>query len=223
VRGDIVIEVHKDRSLDRIEKALLLALAIRADKDSGQCNPAVETICLDTGWKSTSIIEAKRRLKQRGFLIETLNHMGSSDYVIRIAGLDSSTPLGVRHADPDDSTGSGGRTTWVRGPCGGPPPGGPKVNSEEVIKEVDTAIRSLMQHDHEHDLADKVDRLLNESSTPGIFFDENGRARAPLIAGQILVREGRDGTKPPPRMVSAVLNCATHWRMRKQKTNGGSR
>ena len=193
MRSDMVIAAQQSTELDKLEKAVMIALAIHCNSKSGQCNPAIPTLCKDTGWGRTSIIQALGSLESKHWIETRKKHRNSNQYDLMSEPLakNSSSPS----AEPHQSV---MRTPVVRPLNLSSSRGGPQVISEVMnrsIKEVNG------------DLANKVDNLLTRRD---LFLDGNGEINVSKVASMILQRDGMPNTVPTAEMFWAVAKCVAY-------------
>lgn len=79
---------------DPAAKLLLLALADRADKETGQCWPSLARLAEDTEMSAATIKRRLIQLEERGFIIRTQRDQQSTLYTLAL------TELGVAPTEP---------------------------------------------------------------------------------------------------------------------------
>lgn len=67
---------------DPLAKLLLVALADRADKETGQCWPSLSRLCEDTEMSKASVTRRLFYLEQRGFIHRTQRDQSSTLYTL---------------------------------------------------------------------------------------------------------------------------------------------
>ncbi len=233
MRTDILIAVQNSQDLDKVEKALLIALAIHCNNKTGQCDPSISTLCRDTGWSNSSILRACRNLEKRGFLVADKAYRNSNKYSFVVEKFDLSsvteTPLidtsSVSQTLPDDlssvsvtpqkcqgdtSVVSGGHFSSVRVT--------PKVRSEvtsEVLNEVkrENGLNFSPGHAHSHKnekaLTTKVDEIMQDHSI--LVTDKLGRIDCTKLARLINQRDNKKDPVPSGKFIRAVHKCVGHY------------
>lgn len=69
---------------DPLAKLLLVALADRADKETGQCWPSLSRLCEDTEMSKASVTRRLFYLEQRGFIHRTQRDQSSTLYTLSL-------------------------------------------------------------------------------------------------------------------------------------------
>lgn len=69
---------------DPLAKLLLIAIADRADKDTGQCWPSIARLCEDTEMSRASVTRRLTLLEQKGFIIRTQRDQQSTLYTLSL-------------------------------------------------------------------------------------------------------------------------------------------
>ena len=80
---------------DPLAKLLLIAIADRADKDTGQCWPSLARLCGDTEMSRASVTRRLAYLEQRGFIQRTQRDQQSTLYTLSLTETGGS--LSQRH------------------------------------------------------------------------------------------------------------------------------
>jgi DNA-binding transcriptional MocR family regulator len=216
VRADLVLAVHALDDVDKIERALLFALAIRTNKDTGQCNPSLDTLVRDTGWGRSTLSPAIRRLAKRG-LIVVRRGRSSMQFELQIPRSPSPGYLG------DGCQISSGRTVKIQEADRQDPGAGPKVKKRSEEGNVNGSERGLHRSprrrpaaawDADRQLGPKVDDLLTAS--PELFIREGGAVLIDLLASSIWQRDGYSGPFPET-FLEAVRKCAAARLDRQQR------
>ena len=69
---------------DPLAKLLLIAIADRADKDTGQCWPSIARLCEDTEMSRASVTRRLNLLEQKGFILRTQRDQQSTLYTLSL-------------------------------------------------------------------------------------------------------------------------------------------
>ena len=69
---------------DPLAKLLLIAIADRADKDTGQCWPSIARLCEDTEMSRASVTRRLILLEQKGFIVRTQRDQQSTLYTLSL-------------------------------------------------------------------------------------------------------------------------------------------
>lgn len=69
---------------DPLAKLLLIAIADRADKDTGQCWPSIARLCEDTEMSRASVTRRLITLEQKGFITRTQRDQQSTLYTLSL-------------------------------------------------------------------------------------------------------------------------------------------
>lgn len=69
---------------DPLAKLLLIAIADRADKDTGQCWPSIARLCEDTEMSRASVTRRLTLLEEKGFIVRTQRDQQSTLYTLSL-------------------------------------------------------------------------------------------------------------------------------------------
>ncbi len=101
----LVLAIHQRRDLDKVERALLLSLAIHFRPEDGKCCPSYTALIETTGWSRRSLIEATKNLQSRGILTVRKSYRNSNSYVLNL-GFSSAAGAPLSGAEVQDMHGS---------------------------------------------------------------------------------------------------------------------
>ena len=80
---DALVRIRDNKALDKAEKAVLNALAVRENEVTKQINPSISTLCSDTGFGRSMVTTAIRSLKDQGMIqVDHSGYRGSSHYTL---------------------------------------------------------------------------------------------------------------------------------------------
>jgi DNA-binding MarR family transcriptional regulator len=101
--------VHERNDISVTRRIVLLALADAHNKETGQCNPSLNTLVKKTGCHRTTIPESIRDLEKLG-LVEVSRAFGASSHYV-LVGLETGTE---NHTSSENRTGTENRQEPVR-------------------------------------------------------------------------------------------------------------